>query len=167
MKSNKTAVRHVSLSMKESQIQQMHQVIVFVLDSEFREWELGGRCAAFYALCFWIMRPLSHPCNTISSAKVRKVILRMKHRTQCWAKCCMQQFKSGQNKMPFRHCRVEQSTAGIALSPENQEKAKNKTKQEKKKGQTEKGKKKRQKWAKKRERKQEIPGSGKLTCWGY
>lgn len=167
MKSNKTAVRHVSLSMKESQIQQMHQVIVFVLDSEFREWELGGRCAAFYALCFWIMRPLSHPCNTISSAKVRKVILRMKHRTQCWAKCCMQQFKSGLNKMPFRHCRVEQSTAGIALSPENQEKAKNKTKQEKKKGQTEKGKKKRQKWAKKRERKQEIPGSGKLTCWGY
>lgn len=141
MKSNKTAVRHVSLSMKESQIQQMHQVIVFVLDSEFREWELGGRCAAFYALCFWIMRPLSHPCNTISSAKVRKVILRMKHRTQCWAKCCMQQFKSGLNKMPFRHCRVEQSTAGIALSPENQEKAKNKTKQEKKKGQTEKGKK--------------------------
>lgn len=53
----------------------------------------------------------------------------------------MQQFKSGLNKMPFRHCRVEQSTAGIALSPENQEKAKNKTKQEKKKGQTEKGKK--------------------------
>lgn len=53
----------------------------------------------------------------------------------------MQQFKSGQNKMPFRHCRVEQSTAGIALSPEKQEKAKNKTKQEKKKGQTEKGKK--------------------------
>lgn len=153
MKSNKTAVRHVSLSMKESQIQQMHQVIVFVLDSEFREWELGGRCAAFSTQCFWIMRPLSHPCNTISSAKVRKVILRMKHRTQCWAKCCMQQFKSGQNKMPFRHCRVEQSTAGIALSPEKQEKAKNKTKQEKKKGQTEKGKKKkRQKMGKKKGR---------------
>lgn len=77
----------------------------------------------------------------------------------------MQQFKSGQNKMPFRHCRVEQSTAGIALSPENQEKAKNKTKQEKKKGQTEKGKKKEAKnGQKKRERKQEIPGSGKLTC---
>ena len=130
--------------MKESQIQQMHQVIVFVLDSEFREWELGGRCAAFYAQCYWIMRPLSHPCNTISSAKVRKVILRMKHRTQCWAKCCMQQFKSGLNKMPFRHCRVEQSTAGIALSPENQENA------EKKKGQTEKGKKKRQKMGKKK-----------------
>lgn len=167
MKSNKTAVRHVSLSMKESQIQQMHQVIVFVLDSEFREWELGGRCAAFYAQCFWIMRPLSHPCNTISSAKVRKVILRMKHRTQCWAKCCMQQFKSGLNKMLFRHCRVEQSTEGIALSPENQEKAKNKTKQEKKKRANWKRQKKRQKWAKKRERKQEIPGSGKLTCWGY
>lgn len=53
----------------------------------------------------------------------------------------MQQFKSGQNKMPFRHCRVEQSTAGIALSPENQEKAKNKTKQEKKKGKLKKAKK--------------------------
>lgn len=78
----------------------------------------------------------------------------------------MQQFKSGQNKMPFRHCRVEQSTAGIALSPEKQEKAKNKTKQEKKKGQTEKGKKKKEakNGQKKRERKQEIPGSGKLTC---
>lgn len=62
----------------------------------------------------------------------------------------MQQFKSGQNKMPFRHCRVEQSTAGIALSPENQEKAKNKTKQERKKGQTEKGKKRGKKWAKKK-----------------
>lgn len=53
----------------------------------------------------------------------------------------MQQFKSGLNKMPFRHCRVEQSTAGIALSPENQEKAKNKTKQEKKKGKLKKAKK--------------------------
>lgn len=46
--------------------------------------------------------------------------------------------------MPFRHCRVEQSTAGIALSLENQENA------EKKKGQTEKGKKRGKKMGKKK-----------------
>ena len=29
----------------------MHQDFVFVLDNEYREWEMGDRCAVFYARC--------------------------------------------------------------------------------------------------------------------
>ena len=107
MNNNKTAVRHVYSWWRNLKNDKCiwSSCFCWTANSESGKWVIVVARFMHNVFCFDNEASLIPMSVMQSSVKVGKVILRMKHRTQCWAQCCTQQFKSRLNKkVPSRCC---------------------------------------------------------------